>query len=25
VPTLEDRDEPLVLDILVEPTLDFAP
>ena len=25
VPTLADRDEPLVLDVLVEPTLDFAP
>jgi benzoylformate decarboxylase len=25
VPTLADREEPLVLDILVEPTLDFAP
>jgi benzoylformate decarboxylase len=25
VPTLETRDEPLVLDVLVEPTLDFAP
>ncbi len=25
VPTLADRDEPLVLDVLVAPTLDFAP
>ena len=25
VPTLDKRDEPLVLDVLVEPTLDFAP